>query len=72
MFAAMIIAFAFLAALQSALPFTSGALESGNRFCTLSGRYFDKSVLIRIPPICSFVQTFERDSKPEVQSYLLP
>jgi hypothetical protein len=57
MFAAIIIAFAFLAALQSALPFTSGALESGNRFCTLSGRYFDKSVL---------------DSKPDVQSYLLP
>jgi hypothetical protein len=51
---------------------TSGALESGNLFCTLSGRYFDKSVLIRIPPICSFVQTFERDSKSEVKSYLLP
>jgi hypothetical protein len=51
MFAAIIIAFAFLAALQSAFPFTSGALESGNRFCTLSGRYLDKSVLIALPPI---------------------
>jgi hypothetical protein len=67
MFAAMIIAFAFRAAVQSALPFTSGALESGNRFCTLSGLYFDKSALIKIPPICSFFQMFERES-----NYLLP
>jgi hypothetical protein len=66
MFAAMIIAFSFRAAMQSGLPFTSGALESGNRFCTFSGRYFDKSVLIRIPPICSFFQTFARDNKIEI------
>jgi hypothetical protein len=47
MFAAMIIAFAFRAAWQSGLPFTRGALEFGNRFCTFSGRYFDKSLLMK-------------------------
>jgi hypothetical protein len=51
MFAAIIMAFAFRAALQSTLPFTNGALELGKRFCTFSGRYLDKSLLIALPPI---------------------